>query len=193
MPGASPITGISYLNGLNERMGSSLSDDDCAMQIKRIVESSKLIDDYNFYRMRTFSNDHHKVDRLFAGRNVCTNVLSEVAELAEMDVFLIHKENNIACNLANFSVGEAIDEILEGAGLCFRKIPKGDRTREKQIRSLHKVGSLKNCRKPLYTFIRVMHWLGIEVVLQYNTTRTARVKQLVSTMTHYSSISNKTK
>lgn len=165
-----------------------LSDDDVDFvgKLKEIISSANLENDYSRFHFRTTSKDHHRVKRLFEGLNVETKVLVEVANLAELDVFLVQKRNGCACCLSKLSVQEAIDSILQNAEIDFQSAPKGDKQQSSLFRALHKVDSMKECRLKIHSFIKVLFWLEIEIVLQFNANRAAREAKHLQDMTFIS-------
>ncbi len=90
-----PIYGERYLQNIIDRKIASENDVDYAEIIKKIIHTSSLENDYVYYQMRTHAKDHHSLERLFRGDNVYIRDLAEAANLAEMDIFLIHERNQI--------------------------------------------------------------------------------------------------
>ncbi len=180
-----PIYGERYLQNIIDRKIASENDVDYAEIIKKIIHTSSLENDYIYYQMRTHAKDHHSLERLFRGDNVYIRVLAEAANLAEMDIFLIHERNQTVCNLTRTKVAEAIDLILKNAGVSYRKIPKGANREVLQLRQLHDLDSFKSCNLKMYTVLKLLYWLDIKIALQYSAARAARESERVQNMTQY--------
>ena len=180
-----PINGERYLRQIIDRIGASKDDVVFAEKSLNLIKNAQLEEDYYTYQMRTTATNHHSVRGLFEGKDVEAKVLAEVANLAEMDIYLVHKRNNFTCNLTTYSVREAIDLILRNAGVSYRRIPKGDKLQASQLRALYKAESFKNCKLKLYTIIKVLYWLDVEIALQFNAERAARNRQRLTDLTKY--------